>query len=234
MVRKSSIADFFMDYINADGSLAEMCGNGIRCLAKYAYDHGLTDKTTLPVETRAGIKTLDLVIAPDHSVSRVRVDMGTPVFQPGHIPVNIRNAHTPILDFPLEVEGTFFHVNIISMGNPHCVIIMENVPEDLPRRFGPLIEKHPLFPAKTNVEFIHVREHGRITMRVWERGSGETLSCGTGACASMVVSALKGLVGDSATVELPGGELDIVWKGMNSPVIMTGPAVTVYTGNITN
>jgi diaminopimelate epimerase len=233
VVRKSSVADFFMDYINADGSLAEMCGNGIRCLAKYAYDQGLTDKTTLPVETRAGVKILDLTTGPNGSVNRVRVDMGKPEFQPEHIPVDIRDARTPILDFPLEVEGTFFPVNIISMGNPHCVIVVDNVPEDLPRRCGPLIEKHSLFPAKTNVEFIHVREQRRITMRVWERGSGETLSCGTGACASMVVSALKGLVGDSATVELPGGDLEIEWKGMDSHVIMTGPAVTVYSGTIT-
>ncbi len=233
VVRKSSVADFFMDYINADGSLAEMCGNGIRCLAKYAYDHGLTDKTTLPVETRAGIKILDLIIGTDGSVNRVRVDMGKPVFLSQDIPVNIRNAHPPILDFPLEVDGTSFRANILSMGNPHCVIIMENVPEEMARRFGPMIETHPLFPAKTNVEFIHVREPGRVTMRVWERGSGETLSCGTGACASMVVSSLKGLVGDSAIVELPGGELQIVWKGMDSPVIMTGPAVTVYSGLIT-
>jgi diaminopimelate epimerase len=233
VVRKSSAADFFMDYINADGSLAEMCGNGIRCLAKYAFDHGLTDKTTLPVETRAGIKIVDLVVGPDRSIDRVRVDMGKPVFEPENIPVNIGNVETPIVDFPLDVDGTFFPVNIVSMGNPHCVIVLDNVPDDFPIRFGPLIEKHHLFPAKTNVEFIHVREPGRIAMKVWERGSGETLSCGTGACASMVVSALKGLVGDSAIVELPGGDLEIQWEGVGSQVVMTGPAVTVYSGKIT-
>jgi diaminopimelate epimerase len=233
VVRQSAAADFFMDYINADGSLAEMCGNGIRCLAKYAYDRGLTDKTTLPVETRAGIKTLDLITGSDGSVDRVRVDMGKPAFEPANIPVNLSNVDTPIMDFPLEVDGTSFRVNVVSMGNPHCVIVLDKVPEHFPRHFGPLIEKHPLFPAKTNVEFIYLREPGRVTMKVWERGSGETWSCGTGACASMVVSALKGLVGDSATVELPGGDLEILWKGMGSHVIMTGPAVTVYSGNIT-
>ena len=233
VVRESSTADFFMDYINADGSLAEMCGNGIRCLAKYAFDRGLTDKTMLPVQTRAGIKVLDLVIGPDGTVSHVRVDMGKPVFEPENIPAKVADAQTPIIDLPLEVNGNAFRVNLVSMGNPHCVIVMDELRDDLPGRFGPLIENHPLFPSKTNVEFIHVREPGRVAMKVWERGSGETWSCGTGACASMVVSALKGLVGDSAIVELPGGDLAIEWKGMDSHVIMTGPAVTVYSGHIT-
>lgn len=233
VVRRSSTADFFMDYINADGSLAEMCGNGIRCLAKYAFDRGLTDKTTLPVETRAGIKILDLVTGPDRKVSRVRVDMGKPVFEPEKIPAQVQGVRTPILDHPLQVDGTTFGVNLVSMGNPHCVIVVDHAADDLPKRFGPLIEKHPLFPAKTNVEFIHVPAAGRVVMKVWERGSGETLSCGTGACASMVVAALKGLIGDTATVVLPGGELEIEWKGMGSHVVMTGPAVTVYSGMIT-
>lgn len=233
VVRRSSSADFFMDYINADGSLAEMCGNGIRCLAKYAFDQGLTDKTTLPVETRAGIKILDLITGPDHTVSRVRVDMGKPVFEPEKIPAQVRDAQTPVLDLPLEVDGTTFQVNLVSMGNPHCVILTDGATDDLHTRFGPLIETHPLFPAKTNVEFIHVAQPGRVVMKVWERGSGETLSCGTGACASMVVATLKGLVKDTAVVELPGGELEIEWKGMGSHVVMTGPAVTVYSGTIT-
>jgi diaminopimelate epimerase len=233
VVRQSQSADFFMDYINADGSFAEMCGNGIRCLAKYAFDQGLTRKTTLPVETRAGIKVLDLITGPDGTVTRVRVDMGKPVFEPEHIPAHVSPAAVPVMDHALDVDGTVFRVNLVSMGNPHCVIVMDDVPDDFPKRFGHLIEKHPLFPARTNVEFIRVREPDRIVMTVWERGSGETWSCGTGACASMVVAAIKGLVSDTAVVELPGGDLEIEWKGMGSHVIMTGPAVTVYSGTIT-
>jgi diaminopimelate epimerase len=232
-VRKSKVADFFMDYRNSDGSLAEMCGNGIRCLAKYVYDHGLTAKKMLRVETRAGVKVLVLLVGDDGRVERVRVDMGRPVFDAAAIPVNLSTDGTPILDHRLEVGGREFRCAILSMGNPHCVIIVDEPPDAFPSRYGPLIEVDPLFPAKTNVEFIQVRESGRVVMKVWERGSGETLSCGTGACASMVAGALHGLVGQHATVELPGGDLDIEWKGIESPVIMTGPASTTYRGTIT-
>jgi diaminopimelate epimerase len=233
VVRRSRAADFFMDYRNSDGSLAEMCGNGIRCLAKYVYDHELTDKKRLPVETRAGVKILDLIPGEDGRIHRVRVDMGSPIFDPSGIPVNLETDGRPILDYPLQVGGVTFACNILSMGNPHCVIVTDEPLESLPKQYGPLIETHPLFPAKTNVEFIHVGESSRVTMKVWERGSGETLSCGTGACASMVACALKGLVGPRAVVELPGGDLEIEWKGLESPVIMTGPAAVVYNGRIT-
>jgi diaminopimelate epimerase len=233
VVRKSSAADFFMDYMNADGSLAEMCGNGIRCLAKYVYDNGLTDKKTLQVQTRAGIKTLELISGQVGKIDSVRVDMGEPIFTPEKIPVKIDSANVPILDHPVEVEGRMFSASVLSMGNPHCVIVVDDDPELLPKRYGPSIEHHPLFPAKTNVEFIRVIDRTRIVMRVWERGSGETFSCGTGACAAVVTARLKGLVNSSATVELRGGELTIDWKGIEFSVLMTGSSIFVFDGHIT-
>jgi diaminopimelate epimerase len=233
IVRKSQVADFFMDYVNADGSLAEMCGNGIRCLAKYVYDNGFTTTTTLHVETRAGVKALELFPGSDGKIARVRVDMGKPIFDPGRIPVNIHVNNLPIVDHPVEADGRIFPAVILSMGNPHCVIITEEDPDLLAREFGPIIEKHPLFPARSNVEFIRIADRGRIVMRVWERGSGETLACGTGACAAMVAAALKDRVDRSATVQLLGGSLKIEWKGLSYPVVMTGEANTTYNGSIT-
>jgi diaminopimelate epimerase len=233
VVRRSSTGDFFMDYVNADGSLAEMCGNGIRCLAKYAYDLGLTDKRTLQIETRAGIKELALTLGDDGTVQRVRVDMGPPIFDPEKIPVNLQTDGSPIIDHPLRVGTETFLCSILSMGNPHCVIVMDEVPPDIAPRVGPLIETHPLFPARTNVEFICLERPGRILMRVWERGSGETLACGTGACAAFVAMCLKGLVRGSAVVALPGGDLEIQWKSHESPILMTGPASSVFSGTIT-
>ncbi len=233
IVRNSSAADFFMDYINADGSLAEMCGNGIRCLAKYAYDKSLTHKTTLQVQTRAGIKTLELILGPDGKTNAVRVDMGEPIFEPERVPAKIHSAATPVLNYPVEIEGRTFSASVLSMGNPHCVIVVEDDPGPLPQRYGPAIENHPLFPAKTNVEFIRVVDRTSIVMRVWERGSGETFSCGTGACAAAVAAGLKGLVNSTATVQLRGGELIIEWKGLGFTVVMTGNAVSVFEGSIT-
>jgi diaminopimelate epimerase len=233
VVRKSSAADFFMDYMNADGSWAEMCGNGIRCLAKYVYDNGLTDKKTLQVQTRAGIKMLELIPGPDGKIDSVRVNMGEPIFSPEKIPAKIDLASAPILDHPVEVEGRTFSASVLSMGNPHCVIVVDDDPELLPKRYGPAIEYHPLFPAKTNVEFIRVIDRTRIVMRVWERGSGETFSCGTGACAAAVAARLKGLVNSSATVELLGGELTIDWKSSGFSVFMTGSSIFVFDGDIT-
>lgn len=233
VVRKSDTADFFMDYINADGSLAEMCGNGIRCLAKYVYDSGLTSKKNLSVETRAGVKTLKLFSGEDGKIAKVQVDMGPPIFEPAAIPTTVQADTLPIVDYPIEIAGRTFLATILSMGNPHCVILADEDLEGLPKQFGPIIEKHPLFPARTNVEFIRVLNRERIVMRVWERGSGETFACGTGACASMVAAFLKGLVGGSATVELLGGELQLEWKNIRSSVIMTGESVLVYKGNLT-
>ena len=233
VVRKSSTADFFMDYMNADGSLAEMCGNGIRCLAKYVYDNGLTDKKTLQVQTRAGIKTLELIPGQDGKIDSVQVDMGEPIFSPERIPAKIDPTSAPILDHPVEVEGRTFSASVLSMGNPHCVIVVDDDPELLPKLYGPAIECHPLFPAKINVEFIRAIDRTHIVMRVWERGSGETFSCGTGACAAAVAARLKGLVNSTASVELLGGELTIEWKGIGSSVLMTGSSIFVFDGYIT-
>lgn len=233
IVKKSSAADFFMDYLNADGSIAEMCGNGIRCLGKYAYDNGLTDKLLLNVETRAGIKTLDLFPGPDGKIHRVRVDMGEPIFEAHTIPVDLDTDGSPILNYPLHVKGRTFRAAILSMGNPHCVIKSDGDIEDLAATFGPEIEKHPLFPAKTNVEFVKVVDRTCLKMSVWERGSGQTAACGTGACASAVVARLQGLVDKDCTVQLAGGDLQISWEGMNYPVLMTGPSAITFKGEIT-
>lgn len=233
VVRSSRSADFFMDYMNADGSLAEMCGNGIRCLGKYVYDNGLTDKLLLTVETRSGIKTLDLFPGPDGRIYSVRVDMGAPIFEAHTIPVDLDTDGSPILDYPLRLEAHTFQASILSMGNPHCVIMDDEDIEALAARFGPVIEKHPLFPARTNVEFVKVLDRTHIEMKVWERGSGRTAACGTGACASAVIARLKGLVDMDCTVQLDGGDLQITWEGMDSRVLMAGPSVTVFKGQIT-
>lgn len=231
-VRHSDSADFFMDYINSDGTIAEMCGNGIRCVAKYVYDNSLTKKKSLKIETRAGVKTLDLIVDKNGKVDRVKVDMGAPIFDPQLIPVDIRDRNAPILDFPVEVAHHKFYCNLVSMGNPHCVIFAEDNLDYLTRTYGPLLETHPVFPAKTNVEFCKVLGPNRLLMRVWERGSGETFSCGTGACATAVASVLKGFTKGETTVELLGGPLSVLWKGNNNSVIMTGKSEIVYLGSI--
>lgn len=231
-VRNSDAADFFMDYINSDGTIAEMCGNGIRCVAKYVFDNKLTSKKSLKVETRAGVKTLDLIVDKNGRADRVKVDMGAPIFDPQLIPADIKDRNAPILDFPVEVAHHKFYCNLVSMGNPHCVIFAEDNLDYLTRTYGPLLETHPVFPAKTNVEFCKVLGPNRLLMRVWERGSGETFSCGTGACATAVASALKGFTKGETTVELLGGPLSVSWKGNNNSVIMTGKSETVYVGNI--
>lgn len=221
----SERSDFRMDIYNADGSRVEMCGNGIRCLAKYIWDRGYSDKLLLDIETLAGI------IKPQRAGNLVRVDMGSPIFQPELIPVDIAMS-PPVIDYPLSVAGRLFYVTCVSMGNPHAVIFPEEEVYKLDlAKYGPLIEKDPLFPKKTNVEFINVLSRDRIKMRVWERGSGETLACGTGASASAVAAMLKGLTNRQTTVELAGGELIIQWKEDNH-VYMTGPAEEVFQGRM--
>jgi diaminopimelate epimerase len=232
-VRKSNVGDFFMDYVNADGSVAEMCGNGIRCLAKYVHDNGLTDKAALEIETRAGVKAVEIFPGNDARIERVRVNMGAPIFDASKIPVNLETDGAPLLDHVIEVGDRRFAAAIVSMGNPHCVIETAEDPEAMARRYGPAIENHQLFPAKTNVEFVKVVNRSRILMRVWERGSGETLACGTGACASAVAARLKGQVEEEMVVELAGGDLVIVWNGPPFPVYMTGPATMCYEGRLT-
>jgi diaminopimelate epimerase len=233
VIRTSSVADFFMDYVNSDGTIAEMCGNGIRCLAKYVYDNGYSNKRTLSIETRSGIKGVELFPGSEGKIVQVRVDMGKPIFNPEQIPANIRTDKLPITDYPVEAGSRTFSAAILSMGNPHCVIITDEDLDSLAREFGPVIEKNSLFPARTNVEFITVANRGRIIMRVWERGSGETLACGTGACAAMVAAVLKDRVDQSAIVQLLGGDLEIEWKNSKYPVFMTGEAILAYNGIIT-
>jgi diaminopimelate epimerase len=234
VVRPSEKADFFMDYRNADGSTAEMCGNGIRCLGKYVYDNGLTHLTHILVETRAGIKALELRPGPDGKIEGVRVNMGPPAFEPDLIPVKAPGAVPPIVQWDVDVGGAVFKASFVSMGNPHCVIFASGRPiEGLPQEFGALIENHPMFPMKTNVEFVEILNDSRIRMRVWERGSGETPACGTGACASAVAARLNGFVGERCTVELAGGDLDIEWNSTTNHIYMTGSACSVYVGTIT-
>ncbi|MDQ1238239.1 MAG: diaminopimelate epimerase, partial [Thermodesulfobacteriota bacterium] len=211
VVRQSCDADFFMDYLNSDGSVAEMCGNGIRCLAKYVYDCGLARQKNLTFQTRAGIKTVEIITGDDGLTASVRVGMGFPAFAVKEIPVALDDAAGPVIDWPVEVRGRTFLCSFISMGNPHCVIFQEGDIEDLPSRYGPDIETHSLFPQKTNVEFVKVVSRSALCMRVWERGSGITLSCGTGACASAVAARLKGLVDSPVEVQLLGGRLSIEW-----------------------
>jgi len=233
VVRPSRQADFFMDYINADGSLAEMCGNGIRCLAKYVYDNGLTTKTTLPVETRAGVKVVELVLGNEGKVGSVRVDMGAPIFDAARIPVAVSGDGSAMINHEVVSGSRTFEAAILSMGNPHCVIVVDEDPGPLPRSYGPAIETHPIFPAKTNVEFVRVLARDRILMRVWERGSGETFSCGTGACAAAVAAHLRGLTDARVTVELLGGDLTIDWNIDTRHVIMDGSSTKVFDGSLT-
>ncbi len=234
VVRQSNSADFFMDYINSDGSAAEMCGNGIRCLAKYVYDNKLTQNPHIRIETRAGIKDVELLFYGLVQVTIARVNMGRPIFDPTQIPVKVTVASSPVLDCPLDIGGQTFLCSFVSMGNPHCVIIYDKDDlEKAPSRYGKLIECHSMFPAKINVEFVQLVDRSRVLMRVWERGSGETLACGTGACASAVITILKGLTNNTVAIELPGGTLDVNWKDINDSVLMTGDVDTVYIGNIT-
>jgi diaminopimelate epimerase len=226
----SKIADFKMVIYNADGSEVEMCGNGIRCFAKYIWDRGLSGKDTLSIETAAGI------IRPEKAGQMVKVDMGEPVLEGRLIPVNLpphaplpRGGQEGVIDFPLKIGDREFKITAVSMGNPHAVIFVDDVDSFDVKGYGPLIEQHALFPKRTNVEFIQVVAPEKIKMRVWERGAGETMACGTGASAAGVASYIKGFTGRLVHVLLAGGELLIEWKE-NNHVYMTGPAVEVFEG----
>jgi diaminopimelate epimerase len=221
----SDVADFKMKIFNADGGEVEMCGNGIRCLAKYIWDRRLSKKDILNIETLAGI------IKPERAGEQVRVDMGEPIFEPERIPVNIKSS-PPIIDYPLRIKDREFKITCVSMGNPHAVIFLDEDISKFPVHvYGPEIENHLLFPRRTNVEFVNVINKNKAVMRVWERGSGETPACGTGASATGVASILKGLTGRKITVQLPGGKLVIEWAN-NNRVYMTGPAVEVFEGTV--
>lgn len=229
LICPSDKADFEMRMYNADGSRGEMCGNGIRCVAKYVYDYGLTDQTSISVETLGGIKYLDLTV--EHGkVSLVKVDMGTPILEPSRIPVAA--SGTRVVDEPLEVEGKVYHMTCVSMGNPHAVIFMDDVAGLDLEKIGPSFENHERFPNRVNTEFVKVLDQNTVEMRVWERGSGETLACGTGACAVAVASILNGYTEDQVTVRLLGGDLEISWDRAEDKVYMTGPAKVVFDGEI--
>lgn len=232
MICPSKVADFEMQMYNADGSRGEMCGNGIRCVAKYVYDYGLTDKTSISVETLGGIKYLNLTVE-DGKVSLVKVDMGSPRLAPSQIPIVPENPEdTRIIDAPLEVEGKTYYMTGVSMGNPHTVVYVDDVKGLDLLKIGPSFENHKRFPERINTEFAHVLDRKTVEMRVWERGSGETLACGTGACAVAVASILNGLTEDRVTVKLLGGDLLIEWDKEADKVYMTGPAKVVFDGEI--
>lgn len=218
LIKPSKIADCQMDMYNLDGSRGAMCGNGVRCVGKYAYDHHLVDKAQISVETASGIKYLDMEVK-DGKVTAVTVDMGSP-------------EQTSELFEAIEVEGKTWNFIGISMGNPHAVLFVEDTSGVKLEKIGPKFEHHERFPDRTNTEFIQVVDRGHIKMRVWERGSGETLACGTGACASAVASILAGYTDDTVEVELLGGPLTITWDREKNTVYMTGPAVEVYNGEI--
>ena len=229
LIRDSKEGDFRMEMYNADGSLGRMCGNGIRCVAKYVYDKGLTDKTELRVETLSGVKTLTLYVA-GGQVERVRVNMGEPVLHPEQIPV--KGEGEQLVNAPITVDGTEYRMTCVSMGNPHAVIFWKELEKFSIEKIGPLFEAHPRFPERVNTEFAQVLDRKNIRMRVWERGSGETMACGTGACAVAVAAALNGYTDRQVTLHLLGGDLEIQWDKEDNCVYMTGPATTVYTGEI--
>lgn len=229
MINPSKTADFEMEMYNADGSRGEMCGNGIRCVAKYVYDYGLTDKTQISVETLGGIKYLDLTVE-DGKVSLVKVDMGKPELEADLIP--IISEREQVIDEPIEVDGKEYHMTGVSMGNPHAVIYADDVKGLDLEKIGPKFENHERFPKRINTEFVHCIDRQTVEMRVWERGSGETLACGTGACAVAVSSILNNLTDTQVTVKLLGGDLQIEWDREKDRVFMTGPATVVFDGVI--
>ena len=230
LICPSDKADFRMRMFNADGSEGRMCGNGIRCFAKYVYCKGLTDKTVLTIETLAGIKTAWLILD-SNDVSAVRVDMGSPILEPSLIPVEFSGER--MVDEKIDAAGKTWNVTAISMGNPHCVTYVDDVESLDLEKIGPMFENHPMFPERVNTEFVRKIDDSTVQMRVWERGSGETWACGTGACAVAVASILNGVVSsDSVTVKLRGGDLRIEWDRQENTVYMTGPATFVYEGEV--
>ncbi len=227
LIDTSKVADFKMSIFNADGSEAKMCGNGIRCVAKYVYDNGLTNNTQIKVETLSGIKTLDMIIK-DTKVETVTVNMGAPIMNPVLIPV-ISDKEI-IVSEPIAILGVEYQITCVSIGNPHCVIFVEDVKNLNLEKIGPEFEKHSMFPDRVNTEFIRVIDRKNIEMRVWERGSGETFACGTGACASVVACVLNGATEDEVLVHLLGGNLLIKYDREENIIYMTGGAEEVYVG----
>ena len=229
-IRKSEKADFLMDMFNSDGSSSEMCGNGIRCVGKYVYDNHLTKNKNPKIETGKGILELDLEVGTDNLVSYVTVDMGEPILQPEKVPI-VWKDQNPVIDQNLVIEGITYKFSAISMGNPHAVIFVEDSDTFPVREVGPKIENNPIFPRRTNVEFVSIRGKNHLYQRTWERGAGETLACGTGACAVSVAANLTGRADGSVRIDLLGGTLYID-KSSSGHIIMKGPAKTVFHGEI--
>lgn len=236
-INPSREADFEMEMYNADGSRAEMCGNGIRCVAKYVYDKGLTDREYISVISAGKVRYLDLFVEREAGMSgsrgevgRVRVNMGSPILEPLLIPVEA--AGSRVVDEPIMVDGREYRMTCVSMGNPHAVVFCKGVAEMDLERIGPLFENHSRFPQRTNTEFVEILDRNTCFMRVWERGSGETLACGTGCCAVAAAGVLNNLTDSAVTVRLLGGELLIEWDRKDNLIYMTGPAATVYEGSV--
>ena len=229
LIKPSSRDDFTMEMYNADGSQGKMCGNAIRCVGKYVFDHRMTKKRELAVETLAGTKYLSLNVSGD-KVSEVTVLMGVPVFEPEKIPVVAEGKS--VVDMPVTVDGRKYRITAVSMGNPHAVIFVEDTKNFPIEKIGPLFERHEMFPERVNTEFVKVLDRENISMRVWERGSGETWACGTGACASAVASVINGYTDGKVTVHMLGGNLHIRYDGEGGQVYMTGPAVEVFRGEL--
>lgn len=227
LIKASDTADFCMDMYNADGSRSEMCGNGIRCVGKYVYDYGLTNKTEVSIETLAGIKYLTLTLE-NGKVKEVTVDMGAPELVPSRIPV--ASDKDILVDEPIAVGGKTYRMTCVSMGNPHAVVFVDSTADFPLEEAGPLFESHTMFPNRINAEFVEILNSREVNMRVWERGTGETLACGTGACASAVACILNGLTENEITIHLSGGDLRIFWDRKENKVFMTGPATTVFDG----
>jgi len=229
LILPSEVADFRMRMFNSDGSEAEMCGNAIRCVGKYVYDNGLTDKLNIKIETLAGIKVLDLTVE-NGKVSLVKVDMGEPILKPADIPVD--SEADLFISQPVEIDGVTYNVTCVSMGNPHAVTYVDDVMKFPLETVGPKMENHKLFPRRINAEFVQIIDRNTLRMRVWERGAGETMACGTGACAVLVASVLNNVSDRKATIKLLGGDLHIEWNEADNHVYMTGPAVKVFDGEI--
>ncbi|HHU71586.1 MAG TPA: diaminopimelate epimerase [Clostridiales bacterium] len=229
LIRPSKEADFMMDMYNYDGSRSQMCGNGIRCVGKYVYDYGLTDKKHIKIETLSGVKNLELFVE-EGKVQSVTVDMGKPILTPSLIPVTL--DMDMVINEPITVNGDIYKITCVSMGNPHAVVFVEDTKDVSIEIIGPLFENHEIFPDRVNVEFVHVIDRTHIDMRVWERGSGETLACGTGACASVIACILNGLTDHEVKVTLLGGDLVVRYDEKADLVYMTGPAVKVFDGEI--
>ena len=243
-INPSDVADFEMEMYNADGSRSEMCGNGIRCVAKFVYDHGMTTKTEdLSIVSAGAIKYLNLKVK-DGKVETVRVNMGAPILEAKDVPVDpslvtttkiqdaLGNEVNAVLDAPITVCDKEYRMTCVSMGNPHAIVYMNDVANLKIEEVGPYFENHKVFPRRTNTEFVEIVDRGHVNMRVWERGTGETLACGTGCCATVVSCILNGLTDDTVVVKVLGGEIKITWDKDENLVYMEGPATTVFEGEI--